>query len=230
MKKRSFTLIELLVVIAIIAILAAMLLPALSKARAKARSNSCMNCLKQIGTAFMMYAEDNKGNYPAYWNNTTNNSNGGQGIMYFGGNPQRGVLASYLGLNTTVAIGSWEVKRGRNPLTCPDLEVAGQTGPIYGWAYNTYMALWDCIYPGRWKLPGRTVLIGDTSNLTSLYLSYQNEYDLGFRHNKTANMLFCDGHVENRGMFQAMSRFREPIPGTRATYTFWKPIVVKLFD
>ncbi len=58
MRKSGFTLIELLVVIAIIAILAAILFPVFARAREKARQASCLNNVKQLSMATVMYAQD----------------------------------------------------------------------------------------------------------------------------------------------------------------------------
>jgi prepilin-type N-terminal cleavage/methylation domain-containing protein len=184
--RRGFTLIELLVVIAIIAILAAILFPVFARARSQARKATCASNLKQLGLAFLMYAQDHDETFPVHWDALRRGQWGDIDVDVVG------VLVPYIKQGVTTNASSLQL--GTGVWLCPEDSVLG--GPLgkdrqakkaerrTSYYYNVWLT--NTPIASISKDPTRCILVQDTW------------IDTHTRGNEPRawNVCYSDGHVK----------------------------------
>lgn len=205
-----------MVVIAIIAILAAMLLPALSRAREKARQALCASNMRQSGLAFQMYASDYDGVVPLE-SKLVNNLEAGGGLRNLEAagyieNPNVGICPSWF---------PYSYERARAERTAAQaawfryavIQQAGTNQNIDGVRYNQtgnddWLWMWNVKNPQDWMLLLEASNSGDMAQRSTVNIQDETgNHAPHFRHNGRMNAAFVDGHVESTDLDRFVEAF-----------------------
>ena len=193
----AFTLIELLVTVAIIGILSSLLLSGIARSKAKARSISCQQQLRQWGIGLFLYAGDHDDQIPRRGQGSRPIQVVDRAEDWFNALPPLLDLPSYNQRIQAVTDAPLE----RAPLfDCPSTRASTNQPPDFSYGMNIYLSPWIEPQPHRlqqFRTPANVPFLADGGARYSATVPSAHEYSVNPRHHERANLVFLDGHVQS---------------------------------